>query len=456
MIKLPLDCNITTKIKPTKHMTSQIENLQTKISNNKHVIGVIGLGYVGLPLINAICSNSIKAIGFDVDPEKIEHIERGKSYIGGVSDESLQRHTTQKLFSATTDFQKLQNVDVIIICVPTPLDEKEQPDLSYIEKTTQEIASNLVDGQLIILESTTYPGTVESIMEPILSVTQKQYYLAYSPEREDPGNADFATSSTPKIIGADEEGVLQVTTELYSQFIEKVVPVNSIKVAEAAKITENVFRAVNIALVNELKVIFDKMDIDVWEVIEAAKTKPFGYMPFYPGPGIGGHCIPIDPIYLAWKANQVGSKTEFIELAAKINQSMPAFIIRKLMEALSLSKPQDFKNKNFLILGIAYKKNVSDQRETPAFPLMKELNEYGANIEFYDPHIPQILKNRAYPEFTGLKSIVLTEEELTKFDAAIVVTDHDNIDYSLIENKIGVIIDTRNIYENSKNNIIKA
>lgn len=437
-------------------MTSQIEKLQKKIAEKRHVIGVIGLGYVGLPLINAICNKNIKAIGFDVDPAKIESIDAGKSYIDGVSDEDLQAHTKNELFSATNDFQKLNQTDAIIICVPTPLDANEQPDLSYIEKTTQTIADNLGEGQLIILESTTYPGTVEDIMKPILEKTQGSYYLAYSPEREDPGNKNFATSSTPKIVGADDEKVLQTTIDLYSQFIEKIVPVSSIKVAEAAKITENVFRAVNIALVNELKIIFDKMDIDVWEVIDAAKTKPFGYMPFYPGPGIGGHCIPIDPIYLAWKAEQVGSKTEFIELAAKINQSMPTFIIDKLTSSLGLSSPNELKDKKILLLGVAYKKNVPDQRESPAFPLMKQLAEYGVKTQYHDPYIPEVLKNRAYPEFTNLKSVALTKENLESFDAAVIVTDHDNVDYEAIKNTMKIVIDTRNVYEGALSNITKA
>ena len=456
MIKLPLNCNIATEIKSIKCMTSKIKNLQSKIADKQHVIGVIGLGYVGLPLINAICNKNIKAIGFDVEPEKIKNIDAGKSYIDGVSDQDLQNHTQKNLFTATIDFKKLAETDVIIICVPTPLDANEKPDLSYIEKTTQAIADNLAEGQLVILESTTYPGTVEDIMQPILDKTGKKYFLAYSPEREDPGNKDFATSSTPKIVGADDDEVLKATIDLYSQFIEKVVPVSSIKIAEAAKITENVFRAVNIALVNELKVIFDKMDIDVWEVIEAAKTKPFGYMPFYPGPGIGGHCIPIDPIYLAWKAEQAGSKTEFIELAAKINQSMPLFIIEKLVLSLGLSNPAELKDKRILILGVAYKKNVADQRESPAFPLMKQLAEYGARIEYHDPYIPEVLKNRAYPEFTNLKSVSLNNETLSAFDAALVITDHGNVDYEKIAENINIIIDTRNIYAEHSTNIIKA
>lgn len=438
-------------------MASLIKNLQNKIAKKQHVIGVIGLGYVGLPLINAICSKNIKAIGFDVDPGKIKNIDAGKSYIDGVSDEDIQSHTQNNLFYATNDFQKLKQTDVIIICVPTPLDSNEQPDLSYIEKTTQMIANNLGEGQLIILESTTYPGTVEDVMQPILKRAEESYYLAYSPEREDPGNKKFATSSTPKIVGADDEQVLQTATDLYSQFIERIVPVSSIKIAEAAKITENVFRAVNIALVNELKVIFDKMDIDVWEVIEAAKTKPFGYMPFYPGPGIGGHCIPIDPIYLAWKAEQVGSKTEFIELAAKINQTMPNYIIQKLVLALGLSTSKGLQNKKLLLIGVAYKKNVSDQRESPAFPLMKKLFEYGATVEYHDPFIPQILKNRIYPDFTKLKSVDLTKTNLEQFDAAIIITNHDCIDYESLKANMDVIIDTRNTYKPNKyTNITKA
>ena len=445
---------------------SSISDLEQKIKSKEHVIGVIGLGYVGLPLVQAICSKTIKAIGFDVDSKKIEYLEQGKSYIDGVKDEAIVDFMQSGLFRATADFSNLSDVDIIIICVPTPLDSEGQPDLSYVKKTTDVIAQYMRDGQMVILESTTYPGTVSDVMQPILLKAAQEkhvsYYIAYSPEREDPGNKDFSTSSTPKLVGADTPEVLQAVTLLYEQFIANVVGLPSIKVAEAAKITENIFRAVNIALVNELKVIYDKMDIDIWQVIEAAKTKPFGYMPFYPGPGIGGHCIPIDPIYLSWKAAQSGKETKFIELASTINQSMTDYICEKLTKALALDGVNGLSGKRILILGVAYKKNVKDQRESPAFPLMKKLQSYGAQIGFHDPCVTEILPNRHFSEFQGMDSVAINSAVLNAQDALIIVTDHDDVDYEAVVAHSALVIDTRNAIESrgvivgSSTRVIKA
>ncbi len=424
-----------------------IDKLQKKITERKHVISVIGLGYVGLPLIDAICKQGIKAIGFDVDDNKVKNLHNGISYIDGVDGASIQKYVDADLFHATTDFKELRDSDVILICVPTPLDKNEEPDLGYVIRTTESIADNLQDGQLIILESTTYPGTVADVMQPILDVKAQaegvEYYLAYSPEREDPGNQNFSTSSTPKIVGADTDDVLKTASMMYEQFIKSIVSVPSIKVAEAAKITENIFRAVNIALVNELKVVYDNMGIDIWDVVDAAKTKPFGFMPFYPGPGIGGHCIPIDPIYLSWKAKQSGRETKFIELSSEINQSMTDYICNKLQTALEVTS-ENISGKKVLIIGVAYKKNVKDQRESPAFPLMQKLLDEGVTVSFHDPYIENIMPSRQYPQFNDQPSSALSEEFITSQDAVIIVTDHDNVDYDLIGKHASVIVDTRN------------
>lgn len=440
---------------------SIFDSLKERIQKKEVKVAVIGLGYVGLPLANAICAKGITTYGIDVDSDKIKKLKSGKSYIDAVQNENVFKWYSQGLLKPETDFSVLKEADFIISCVPTPLKEENIPDLGYVIDTTKEIAKNLRPGHIVVLESTTYPGTSDEVVRPILEesglIYEKDFHIAYSPERENPGNKDFQTSTIPKIVGADNEQALKLTKLFYEIFIENVVPVNSMAVAEASKIVENVFRSVNIALVNELKVIFDKMGIDVWEVIDAASTKPFGYMPFYPGPGLGGHCIPIDPFYLSWKAEQEGVETRFIELAGEINVSMPNYVLEKTETALKTRLNKDFKDSKVLILGVAYKKNVNDQRETPAFPIISALIEKGTNVDYYDEHIPKIKTNRNFPELTDMNSIDWDNKDLKAYDCVIIVTDHDNIDYSEIVDSGVLVVDTRNVYKNkSFNNLIKA
>lgn len=423
-------------------------DLKAKIEAGDIVAGIIGLGYVGLPLAHSLCSKSIRTIGFDIDPGKAEKLNNGESYLDTVPPEHIKPHVDAKLFEATTDFGRLAEADFIMICVPTPLNQNREPDLSYIEKTTQSIAESLRPGQVIILESTTYPGTLDDVVAPILTEgglrEGQDFYLAYSPEREDPGNKKFETSTTPKIVGCNSDEGLEVAAAFYSLFISEVIPVSSAKTAEAVKITENIFRAVNIALVNELKVIYAKMGIDIWEVVEAAKSKPFGYMPFYPGPGLGGHCIPIDPFYLTWKAREIGLPTRFIELAGEINTAMPDYVVAQVAKALSKKSKKAINGSKLLMLGVAYKKNINDQRESPAFPIMKILAEQGASVDYHDAHIPEVLPMRQYPDMAGQKSVPLDADTLSSYDGVVIVTDHDGVDYASVVQNAQVIVDTRN------------
>ncbi len=426
-------------------MAFDLNNLQNKLAGKDITAAIIGLGYVGLPLAQAMLTQGLHVIGLDIDPAKIEMLAKGEVYIDSVDPQKIAAALKDQKFEPSSDFATLTKADFIVVCVPTPLKDNNEPDLSYVEQTMHNIAAHLKPDQVVILESTTYPGTMRDVVIPLLEKESalthgKDFHAAYSPEREDPGNQNFNTDSIPKIIGAGSSDALTLTQSFYEIFIKDVVPVSSMEVAEAAKITENIFRAVNIAFVNELKMIFDPMGIDVWEVIDAAKTKPFGYMPFYPGPGIGGHCIPIDPFYLSWKAAQSGQATKFIELAGEINLSMSDYIIGKLKPALG--KP--IKNSKLLIIGVAYKKNVADQRETPAFPLMKKLMDDGAAIDFHDPHIENILPARQYPEFAGKESVTLSADTLPAYDAVLIITDHDDIDYNLIAGHSRMIVDTRN------------
>lgn len=430
-------------------MVFDLNTLQEKLKKKDITAAVIGLGYVGLPLSYTMFSHGIPVIGLDVDASKVEMLDKGESYLDSVDGKSIAKASAEGLFEASDDFSGLENADFIIICVPTPLDHEHKPDLSYVEKTAHEIARYLKTGQVVILESTTYPGTMRDVVVPLLEnesglKCEEDFHVSFSPEREDPGNQSFSTGIIPKIVGANHPDALSLSVSFYELFIKEVVPVSSMEVAEAAKITENVFRAVNIAFVNELKVIFDRMDIDVWEVIDAAKTKPFGYMPFYPGPGIGGHCIPIDPFYLSWKAEQMGQQTRFIELAGEINLSMCDYIVQKLQKALKLGEAQSLDGLKILLIGVAYKKNVNDQRESPAFPLMQTLMKQGADISFHDPYIPEVTPMRQYPDFSGMSSVDLTKETLGQYDAVIIVTDHDNIDYNIIANESRLVVDTRN------------
>lgn len=426
-----------------------VEELTKRYQNREAVIGVIGLGYVGIPLICAACDQNFRAVGFDIDQTKVDKINSGISYIGNIHNDRIKKMRSDKLLQATSDFAALADVDAILMCVPTPLTKYRDPDLSYIEKTAETIAKTLRPGQLIILESTTYPGTMRDVVKPILEKTGlksgEDFYLAYSPEREDPGNINFETSTIPKVVGGDGEDALKLACTMYEQFVSKIVPVSSAETAEAVKLTENIFRSVNIALVNELKTIYDTMGIDIWEVIDAAATKPFGYMPFYPGPGLGGHCIPIDPFYLTWKAREHEISTRFIELAGEINVAMPSYVVNKTAEVFDNVTGRGLKNANVLMLGAAYKKNVSDVRESPFFAVAELLKKRGVNIAYHDPHVDQLMHMRHFPGYGEMKSVPLNAETLGSYDMVMVITNHDDVDYDLVGQHAKLIIDTRNV-----------
>jgi UDP-N-acetyl-D-glucosamine dehydrogenase len=424
------------------------ERLQARTAS----VGVIGLGYVGLPLAAAAARAGFRTIGFDIDPQKPERLNRGESYIDAVAADELARLVADGRFRATDDFAQLGECDVVVICVPTPLTRQREPDLSYVEATARTIALTLRSGQLVVLESTTYPGTTREIVKPLLEAggltSGRDFFLAFSPEREDPGNADFGTRSIPKVVAGDGPAARQAVEAFYGAVVDRVVPVSTLDTAEAVKITENVFRAVNIALVNELKMVFDCMGIDVWEVIDAAKTKPFGYMPFYPGPGLGGHCIPIDPFYLTWKSREFDMPTRFIELAGEINLAMPRYVIGRLEAALDARLGKSLGQARVLIVGLAYKKNVADVRESPTFKLMELLEKRGASVSFHDPHVPVIPPTREHAAFSGRRSTPLTRENVLAHDAVLISTDHDDIDYALIagNGEAPIVVDARNAF----------
>lgn len=426
-----------------------------KIEKREAIAGIIGMGYVGLPLAILSSNFDFQTIGFDVDEEKVKKLKEGKSYIKHIKEEDI-KIAINKNFKATSNFQELSKCDVILICVPTPLTEHLEPDMQFIEKTAIEISKNIRKEQLIVLESTTYPGTTEEFLIPILEKSGlkagKDFYVAFSPEREDPGNPTFHTRIIPKVVGGLDENSLKVAVAFYEKIVEKVVPVSSLKVAESCKILENMYRAVNIAMINELKILFTKMGIDIWEVIKAASTKPFGFQPFYPGPGLGGHCIPIDPFYLSWKAKEYDLNLRFVELAGEVNISMPYFVVDRLQEALN-ERGKTLKGSNILLLGIAYKKNVDDLRESPALKIWDILQKRGAKVLYYDPYIPRFPKTRKY-KFEA-ESVILNEEVLKFVDAVIATTDHSNVDYELVRTSSKLIIDTRGILPLGPN-VVKA
>ncbi len=429
-------------------MGLDVEALKLGFAERRAKIGVIGLGYVGLPLVKALNAGGFPVTGFDVDREKIAQLEAGESYIRMIPSSVVRGMVDGGRFHATVDFAETAAMDAILICVPTPLNRDREPDLSYVERTAETIAPHLRAGQLIVLESTTYPGTTAELLRPILErrglKSGRDFFVAYSPEREDPGNPKFETSMIPKVVGGDGPVAAELAAALYGQIVTQVIPVSSLATAEAVKLTENIFRAVNIALVNELKVIFEKMDIDVWEVIDAAKTKPFGFMPFYPGPGLGGHCIPIDPFYLTWKARQHDVKTRFIELAGEINTAMPLHVVRRLGEALDQRAEKRLWGARVLVVGAAYKKNVDDIRESPALRILSLLRERGARVDYYDPYIPEIQATREHAELSGMRSIDWTPENLAAYDAALICTDHDSVDYEALVRSCPLVVDTRN------------
>lgn len=439
-----------------------VDQFKIRMSSKEALIGIIGLGYVGLPLAEAFCAKGTKVMGFDLDHEKINLLSKNKSYIKHISDQVISSMRSAKLFEATDDFSLLEKVDAIIICVPTPLSKYREPDLGPVLNTGKTISPYLKKGQLVVLESSTYPGTTDEELSAVLSQSGLKkdidYFLAYSPEREDPGNENFGTASIPKIIGADTKESRDMAVALYEGVISKVIPVSSSRTAEAIKLTENIFRSVNIALVNELKVIFDAMDIDIWDVIDGAATKPFGYMPFYPGPGLGGHCIPIDPFYLTYKAREFDVPTRFIELAGEINTNMPRLVVAKLAEALSIYSHKSLNGSKILIIGMAYKKNVDDMRESPSLILTELLELQGAKVDYHDTYVPIIPHTRAHDALASRESITLTPKNVSDYDVVLISTDHDDIDYKMIGDEASLIVDTRNALGNivTKAKVVKA
>ncbi|MFC2156945.1 nucleotide sugar dehydrogenase [Acidobacteriota bacterium] len=439
-------------------MKSQVELLKKRIEDRDVLICIVGLGYVGLPLVKTFLHAGFTVIGFDVDKKKIEMLNRGESYIKHVTSGDLKDFLKQKKFQASPNPEVLGMADVILICVPTPLDSHRNPDLSYVLETTKMISAHLRCGQLIVLESTTYPGTTEEEMLPLLEKGENKvgedFYLAYSPERENPGDEVYTTAKIPKVVGGVTKGCSSVAKALYDQIVVKTVPVSSPRVAEASKLLENIFRSVNIALVNEMKMIFERMDIDIWEVIQAASSKPFGYMPFSPGPGYGGHCIPVDPFYLSWKAKEVDYQTKFIELAGEINTSMPYYVISKTVDALN-ERGMPIKNAKILILGIAYKRDVDDQRESPSLKIISLFKKKGAKVSYNDPYSPETAHYRDYPDLK-LKSVPLTEKRIKNFDAVVISTDHSVYDYDWIVKHAALVVDTRNAVKKKRKNVVKA
>ncbi len=419
--------------------------LMEKIHRRDATVGIIGLGYVGLPLAIQFVRSGFTVTGFDLDETKVKSLSEGRSYIKHISDEHLKALTESGSFHATVNFSELAESDCIIICVPTPLTKQREPDLSYVVNTAVTIAKYLRKGQLVSLESTTYPGTTDTNVREILEKTGLKagtdFFLAFSPEREDPNNKDFTTRTIPKIVGGYTKECLAVADALYGAIVERTVPVSSTRVAESAKLLENIYRAVNIALVNELKILFDRMDIDIYEVIEAAKTKPFGFQAFYPGPGLGGHCIPIDPYYLTWKAREYDFQTKFIELAGEINTNMPYYVVAKVADGLN-RQGKCITNSKILILGLSYKKDIDDTRESPSLKLIELLGEKGANVDFNDPYIPQTKKMRMYD--LKKSSVELTPETIRTYDCVVVATNHSCYDYDLILANSPLVVDTRN------------
>ncbi len=439
-----------------------MNQFQEKVRNKSLKVGILGLGYVGLPLAREFATSKIKVLGFDIDQQKVDILNSGKSIIKHVPDSQVKSLVKEGYFSATTKMSDLKKADAVLICVPTPLTENREPDMQYVENSCRVISKYLRAGQLVALESTTYPGTTRELMKPILEESGlkagKDFFMAYSPEREDPGNKNFTTKTIPKVVGGLTSKCRKAACGVYELAIEKVVPVSSVEAAEATKILENVYRCINIAMVNELKVVFDRMGIDVWEVIKAASTKPFGFSAFYPGPGLGGHCIPIDPFYLTWKARQYGMPTRFIELAGEINTNMPNYVVSKVMNALNEDK-KSLNGSKILILGLAYKKDIDDVRESPSIELIELLREKGAKVDYNDPYIPKTQKQRQHD--LKMSSKKLSSKMLSSYDAVLISTDHSDYDYKQIIENAQLVIDTRNatseyIKTKTKSKVVKA
>ncbi len=426
--------------------SSSAASLEARIQNRTATVGVVGLGYVGLPLLRAFFRAGFPVIGYDIDPKKIEMLRRGESYLKHLGEDFVRDLASSSRFVATAEPDELARADAIILCVPTPLGRHGEPDMSYITRSTEMVADVLRKGQLVSLESTTYPGTTRGDCLPILARTGlevgRDFFLAFSPEREDPGRKDHDTQTIPKLVGGVDETSGRLACQLYAATIAKVIPVDTAEIAEAAKLLENIYRCVNIALVNELKPVLAAMDIDIWKVIDAAATKPFGFQPFYPGPGLGGHCIPIDPFYLTWKAKEYGHHTRFIELAGQINSAMPHYVIERTSEALNLAgKP--LRGSKVLVLGLAYKPDVDDVRETPAAEIIKLLFEHGADVSYHDPHVPLFAGMRKYREY-HMHSVALTAEALAAADCVLIVTNHKAIDWKLVADHGRIVVDSRN------------
>ncbi|MBN2064868.1 MAG: nucleotide sugar dehydrogenase [Sedimentisphaerales bacterium] len=432
----------------------------SKNCDKRSSVGIIGLGYVGLPLAREFVRGGCEVYGFDINPDAVKRINSGKSPLKHIPDEHIAEMTKSGRFRATTDATLMDKPDVLILCVPTPLTASREPDMYYVEESCRTVAKSLRKGQLVVLESTTYPGTTNEVMKPILEASGlkagKDFYMAYSPEREDPGNAHYNTRTIPKVVGAIDKPSLDFAMSVYKHAIDTLIPVDSCETAEAIKIVENVYRCVNIAMVNELKQVFDRMGIDVWEVIRGASSKPFGYQPFYPGPGLGGHCIPIDPFYLTWKARQFGMPTRFIELAGEINTAMPHYVIQRTMEALNEQK-KSLKGSKVLVLGLAYKKDIDDIRESPSLELIELLKEKGAKVDYNDPFIPATKKTREYN--LQMKSVPLTPANISKYDCVLIATAHSCYDMNMIVKNAKLIVDSRNACDavkGSKKNVVKA
>jgi UDP-N-acetyl-D-glucosamine dehydrogenase len=414
----------------------------------ENYIAVVGLGYVGLPLSLQFARSGAKVLGLDIDPVKIEALNAGRSFIKHISPESIAAAVGNKSFSASADFSRVSEVSAVIICVPTPLNKNREPDISYITETGKALAPHLKKGTLIVLESTTYPGTTDEDLRKVIEAGSGMkagvdFHLAFSPEREDPGNPSSVVATIPKVVGGYTPACLKKAVELYSIAIKTLVPVSSCRVAEATKLLENTFRSVNIALVNELKVVYSAMGIDVWEVINAAKTKPFGFMAFYPGPGLGGHCIPIDPFYLTWKAREYGQHTRFIELAGEVNTGMPDYVVHRVADALN-DRSKAIKGSRILILGLAYKPNVDDERESPSYVLMEMLQQRGAQVSYHDPYVPVVKPTREHPQWAGIKSVPWDRETISSYDLVLLATNHASVDYTQLASWAKCIVDTRN------------
>lgn len=437
-----------------------MKDWKKKIEDKRIKVGILGLGYVGLPLAREFANAGVKVIGFDIDERKVKILNTGKSIIKNIPNAEVKNMVKAGKFTATNNMSRMKNIDALLICVPTPLTENREPDMKYIIESCRTIAKYLQPNQLVTLESTTYPGTTRELMAPILETSGlkagKDFYLAYSPEREDPGNKNFTTRTIPKVVGGLTGKCREIAQRVYELAIETVIPVSSVEAAEATKILENVYRCINIAMVNELKMVFDRMGIDVWEVIRAAATKPFGFSPFYPGPGLGGHCIPIDPFYLTWKARQYGMPTRFIELAGEINTNMPHYVIARTMDALNNHK-KSLKGSKVLVLGLAYKPDIDDVRESPSLELIELLQAKGAKVDYNDPHIPATHKQRKYN--LHMKSKPLSAAMLKQYDAVLISTNHSDYDYDWIVKNSNLVIDTRNAtapVKKSKSKVVKA